>query len=183
VIWGSPARRRSDLGEVAPRTPAEPCRRRAAVPQPPRPLGRRHGHARPRCRLLPPRPPRSRRRLPLHLLHLPPPPSPWLLGRRQRSPPFPPRPVHPPPAPLRAPCRPGPRLLRRWRRSRRPLRELPRDSGCLSRVAHLTRLRCSCLAGCGCANEFAYRRPGWRLISRKIKSGLLPKFQVALLPP
>ena len=50
------------------------------------PHGRRHGHIRPRCRLLPPRPPRSCRLLPLHLLHLPPPPSPWLLARQQASP-------------------------------------------------------------------------------------------------
>jgi hypothetical protein len=69
---------------------------------------------------------------------LPPPPPPTatpaaalacqLLARRQASPACPPPPVRPPSAPVRAPCRPTPRQRRRWRRSRHPLRLLPRDS-------------------------------------------------------
>ena len=142
----------------------------AAAPPPPRPPPPRHCRRHRR---------RHRRRCHLHLLHLSPrplSPSPWLLARRQASPAFPPRPLSPPAASVRAPCLPGPRQVRRWRRSRSPLRELPQDSGCLSRVAHMTLIRCSPLAGCGCVIELGSRKPGWRLTSRKIRSGRLPQF-------
>jgi hypothetical protein len=114
----------------------------------------------------------NRRRLPLHLLHLPPPPSPWLLARRQVSPPCPPRRVHPPEASVGPSSSPAPRQLRRWRRSRRPLHELPRDRRCLSCVAHLTCLRFSRMTGYGCAIEFDCGKSGGRSTSRKFKSGL-----------
>jgi hypothetical protein len=44
-------------------------------------------------------------------------------------------------------------------------------------------LCCSCMAGCGCADGLGCWKPGWRPASRKIKSGLLPQFQVARLAP
>ena len=44
-------------------------------------------------------------------------------------------------------------------------------------------LCCSCMAGCGCADGLGCRKPEWRPASRKIKSGLLPQFQVARLAP
>ena len=52
-----------------------------------------------------------------------------LLTWRQVSPPCPPPPVRPPSAPMRAPCPPVSHQRRRWRRSRHPLRLLPRDCG------------------------------------------------------
>ena len=149
---------------------------RSSAPLAPLPLHRHHGHHHRHCRR---HRRRHRRRCHLHLLHLPPrplSPSPWLLARRQASPAFPPRPLSPPAASVRAPCLPGPRQVRRWRRSRSPPRELPQDCGCLSRVAHMTLLRCSPLAGCGCVIELGSRKPGWRLTSRKIRSGRLPQF-------
>ena len=45
------------------------------------------------------------------------------------------------------------------------------------------RLCCCCVAGCGCGFEFRCWKPGWRLKSRKIESGLLPEFHGALLGP
>ena len=44
-------------------------------------------------------------------------------------------------------------------------------------------LCCSCLAGCGCTFAFDCRQSGWRLISHKFKSGVLPQFHGALLAP
>jgi hypothetical protein len=99
--------------------------------------------------------------LPLHLLHLPPPPLPWLLARRQASPcTLPSSARAPPEVSVRPSSTPAPCQLSRWRRSRRLLRELLRDCRCLSRVAHLTRLRISRMAGCGCAIEFTRRESG-----------------------
>ena len=90
---------------------------------------------RPRPAPLPPPPP-SPASLPPPPPPPPPPPAasplPWLLARRQRSPPWPLRPVSLPAASWRASHRPGPRQLGHWRRSRHLLRSLPRDRGRLS---------------------------------------------------
>jgi hypothetical protein len=108
----------------------------------------------------------------------PPPPAAAALAlaprpRRQASPCTLPSSARAPPEVSVRPCStPAPRQLSRWRRSRRLLRKLPRDCRCLSRVAHLTRLRISRMAGCGCAIEFGCRESGARSTSRIFKSGL-----------
>ena len=67
-----------------------------------------------------------------------------------------PRAVSLPAASWRVAHRPGSRQLRRWRRSRRPLRGFPWDCESLAHVAHPTGLHCSCLAGCGCGHALGY---------------------------
>ena len=59
-----------------------------------------------------------------------------LLTWRQVSPPCPPPPVRPPSAPMRAPCPPVSHQRRHWRRSRHPLRLLPRDCGHTCHIPH-----------------------------------------------
>jgi hypothetical protein len=96
----------------------------------------------------------------------PPPPAAAALAlaprpRRQASPcTLPSSARAPPEVSVRPSSTPAPCQLSRWRRSRRLLRELLRDCRCLSRVAHLTRLRISRMAGCGCAIEFTRRESG-----------------------
>jgi hypothetical protein len=78
----------------------------------------------------------------------------------------------------------GPLLASDWRRSSRPFCLLIQTAATRSHAALLligARLCCSRVAGCGSKFELGFRKPGWRLKSRKIKSGGLPEFQVALL--
>ena len=127
-------------GEEGPPVVRSLARARALTATRPRhlwPLSHRHGHARPRSRRLLPRPLRSRRRIPLHVLHLPPRPRPGSsAGGRGANLVSSTR--EPSAASWRASHRPAPRQLRCWRRSRRPLRGLLRDNWCLAHVTHPT---------------------------------------------
>ena len=65
--------------------------------------------------------------------------------------------------------------LRRWRRlaTQTPsTSRAPAGRQLLSCVAHPTCLRCSRMAGCGCAKELGCWKPGRRLTSCKLESGL-----------
>jgi hypothetical protein len=165
------------------RPSAAPPPRRAAAPRPPPPHRRRHARHQPRCRHLRRRRPRSRRHLRLRHLQLPPPPSPGssaggrgahpaLLGpcalqRRLCTLSF---------GLLPASCVAGDVVAAPFASSRRTTARLPAVLICAC-------LSCSRMAGCGCGFKLGYRKPWSRLKSRKIESGLLPRFQVALLAP
>jgi hypothetical protein len=160
------------------RAAAAPCGRpeaAAAAPPPPRPAPAP----------LPPPPPS-----PPSLPPPPPPPPPptaaaalaRLLDRRQQSPPRPARPVLPPAAPLRARCRSDRHRPRHSRRAAAARRASSRATACvLSFPVPLTRHVSAALLRLWLRLQRS--EGGWRLKSRKIESGLLPHFQVALLAP
>jgi hypothetical protein len=158
-----------------------PCR--AAAPRPPPPHRRRRARFQPNCRLLRRRRPRSARHLHLHHLQLPPPPSP---GSSACS-----RGAHPA---LLGPCALQRRLCTlsvgllpascvAGDVVAAPFASSRTTTACLPALPICARLSCSPMAGCGCGFELGCRKPGSRLKSRKIESGLLPRFQVALLAP
>jgi hypothetical protein len=161
-------------------------RRRRAV-RPPRGRRRRTAAATPGTspdrRLLRRRHPRSARHLHLHHLQLPPPPSP---GSSACS-----RGAHPA---LLGPCALQRRLCTlsvgllpascvAGDVVAAPFASSRTTTACLPALPICARLSCSPMAGCGCGFELGCRKPGSRLKSRKIESGLLPRFQVALLAP
>jgi hypothetical protein len=127
--------------------------------------------------------PRSARHLHLHHLQLPPPPSP---GSSACS-----RGAHPA---LLGPCALQRRLCTlsvgllpascvAGDVVAAPFASSRTTTACLPALPICARLSCSPMAGCGCGFELGCRKPGSRLKSRKIESGLLPRFQVALLAP
>jgi hypothetical protein len=162
------------------RPSAAPPPRRAAAPRPPPPPRRRHARHQPRCRLLRRRRPRFRRHLRLRHLQLPPPPSPSSSASGSRA--------HPallaPCTVQRRPCALAAALILTGRVARDAQQPpaAPAPAGphaCSLFPCYSPDMSLLLFSGCGCG--FNDRKGGWRPKSRKIKSGLLPHFQVALL--
>jgi hypothetical protein len=168
---------------LPPPKTARPSSVPAASPRPPLPLRRHHGHHHRQYRSYH-RHHRRRCHHHHHQLPLPPPRSPASSspGGKQAQPALlRPCALHPRPCELPAALLPasgvaGDAVATRCACSRGTL-------GTPATCRIVSCLCCSCMAGCGCADGLGCWKPGWRPASRKIKSGLLPQFQVARLAP